>query len=135
MLKSKTQCCTWSNITGLNMQVESLLAGSGLRSKAKLITTAAAATWQEISNVFSDAGGQSQLLGDIFTKKAVYWAIDMCLTRSVRLDSRKSEVVMLPWGDLVNHDVNAACFLGWDEGLKAVVLKADRSYKPDEQVG
>lgn len=40
--------------------------------------------------------------------------------------------MLAPWADLVNHDVDRACYFDWDGS--ALVLRPDRSYAPGEQV-
>jgi hypothetical protein len=39
-----------------------------------------------------------------------------------------------PFADLFNHSVESTAFLKWDPRQQAVVLQADRSYQPGDEV-
>ena len=65
----------------------------------------------------------------------------MLLSRSFNLLSAAdgptaapAATALVPFGDLLNHDPAAECFLHWDDSLQAVVLRPDRPYQPGEQV-
>ena len=49
------------------------------------------------------------------------------------LASPGATTALVPFGDLLNHDPAAECFLHWDADLQAVVLRPDRPYQPGEQ--
>eukprot|EP00878_Enallax_costatus_P028717 GHUV01031052.1.p1 GENE.GHUV01031052.1~~GHUV01031052.1.p1 ORF type:complete len:258 (+),score=106.58 GHUV01031052.1:375-1148(+) len=71
----------------------------------------------------------------MFTRSDIQWAVGVCLSRSVRLDDLAGEpIVLVPFADFLNHDVNSEAFLVWDEQQQAVVLRPDRSYKAGDQV-
>ena len=60
----------------------------------------------------------------------------MLLSRSFNLSATEEagpSTALVPFGDLLNHDCHAACFLEWDSTLGAVVMRPDRSYRPGEQ--
>jgi len=64
----------------------------------------------------------------------------MLLSRSFNLLSAADSptgapatTALVPFGDLLNHDPAAECFLHWDADLQAVVLRPDRPYQPGEQ--
>ena len=55
--------------------------------------------------------------------------------RALSLSSQNGgALVLLPWGDFVNHDTRCSCSLDWDDVLQAVVLTADRDYSVGQQV-
>jgi hypothetical protein len=115
-------------------QVERLLAGTCLLSKARTILNASAATWSDLTPYLTTPGPLGPLPPQLYSREAIMWGISMCLTRSVRLDSRGGLTVLVPWADLLNHEPAADCYLDWEEGAQAVVLRPDRDYKPGEQV-
>lgn len=114
--------------------MQRLLGSTCLLSKANTILDAAAATWSDITPYLNTPGPLGPLPPQLYSHEAITWAISMCLTRSVRLDSRGGLTVLVPWADLLNHDPTADCYLDWEEGVQAVVLRPDRDYKPGEQV-
>ena len=68
------------------------------------------------------------------------WPLCMLLSRSFNLLSAADDpaagtvaTALVPFGDLLNHDPAAECFLLWDDSLHAVVLRPDRPYQPGEQ--
>jgi hypothetical protein len=71
----------------------------------------------------------------MFNKTDVTWATSICLSRSIRLDERGGQVVLCPFADLLNHSCDSKAFLTWDVQQQAVVLQADRAYRPGDQVG
>jgi hypothetical protein len=111
-----------------------LLSGSGLLLKAQLIMAAAEALWRDIQPVISTAKQQGLCPADMFSRADITWATGICLSRTVRLDDRGGQVVLCPFADLFNHSCDSKAFLLWDPKQQAVVLKADRPYKPGEEV-
>jgi Rubisco LSMT substrate-binding/SET domain len=71
----------------------------------------------------------------MFSEDDVRWGIGICLTRSVRLDDRAGEVVLVPYADLLNHTCECDAYLVWDPALCAVVMRTDRAYNVGDQVG
>lgn len=82
----------------------------------------------------------------------------MLLSRCVRLAGRGQSQALVPWADLLNHDVNATCYLDYEpegglaggsapgpaavsssgsgvaSGSGRLVLRTDREYLPGQQV-
>lgn len=117
------------------MQVGTLLSGSGLLSKAQTIRSAAELLWQDLQPLISAGKQQGLAPADMFSRSDVMWAVGVCLSRTVRLDDMAGEpVVLVPYADLLNHDVASEAYLVWDEQQQAVVLQPDRKYKAGQQV-
>lgn len=132
---SSTPCCGPCAAAALVLwQVETLLAGSGLRQKAATIISAADLLWQDLQPITTAANQRGLCPPDMFSRADIDWAVGICLSRSVRLDDRKGEVVLVPYADLLNHDTSCEAYLVWDEQQQSVVLRPDRSYKAGEQV-
>jgi hypothetical protein len=127
-------CRVLSIVCGFLLQVLKVLSGSGLLLKAQLIMAAADALRGHIQPVISTAKQQGLCPADMFSRAAITWATGICLSRTVRLDDRSGEVVLCPFADLFNHSCDSKAFLLWDPKQRAVVLKADRPYKPGDQV-
>lgn len=70
----------------------------------------------------------------MFSRADVDWATSICLSRSIRLDQKGGVAVLCLFADLLNHSCASQAFLQWDEKQRAVVLQADRSYKPGDEV-
>lgn len=119
--------CCW-------LQVSKLLSGSGLMLKAQVILAAAEALWKDIQPVVSAAKQQGLCPADMFSRADINWATGICLSRSVRLDDRGGVVVLCPFADLFNHSCDSQAFLLWDKQQQAVVLRADKAYKPGDEV-
>jgi hypothetical protein len=105
-----------------------------LLMKAQLIMAAAEALWRDIQPVISTAKQQGLCPADMFSRADITWATGICLSRTVKLDDRGGEVVLCPFADLFNHSCDSKAFLLWDPKQRAVVLQADRPYKPGEEV-
>lgn len=116
-------------------QVPKLLSGSGLLRKATVILAAADALWRDTQPIISAGRQQGLCPADMFSRADVTWATSICLSRSIRLDERGGQVVLCPFADLLNHSCESKAFLTWDERQQAVVLRADRAYRPGDQVG
>jgi hypothetical protein len=116
------------------MQVSKLLSGSGLLLKAQVILAAAEALWKDIQPVVSAAKQQGLCPAEMFSRANINWAVGICLSRSVRLDDRGGVVVLCPFADLFNHSCDSKAFLLWDKQQQAVVLQADKAYKPGDEV-
>eukprot|EP00775_Hariotina_reticulata_P013031 gene13031-13160_t len=115
-------------------EVDQLLAGSGLLHLAHTILSAADLLWQELQPLIA-AGQQQQLCPpDMFSKQNIFWAMSICLSRSVRLDDQDGQVVLVPFADLFNHDPSSEAYLVWEEEQQGVVLRPDKAYKPGDQV-
>ena len=63
------------------------------------------------------------------------WPLAILLSRSFNLSPEAvgATTALVPFGDLLNHDSHATCFLQWDATLDAVVMRPDRPYRPGEQ--
>jgi hypothetical protein len=63
------------------------------------------------------------------------WPLAILLSRSFNLSPEAAgpATALVPFGDLLNHDPRAACFLQWDAALDAVVMRPDRPYRRGEQ--
>lgn len=114
--------------------VNTLLAGSGLRERAATILAAADAVWADVQPVVAAARAASICPPDMFGREDFDWATGIALSRTVRLDDAGGVVVLCPLADLANHSVDSAAFLRWDARERAVVLTADRPFKAGEQV-
>jgi histone-lysine N-methyltransferase SETD3 len=115
------------------------LQGSHLAALAADIRAAAAASWLELSAAVAaaEAAGAAVPAG-VYTQSAATHAFALLLSRLVRLDGAAPDggalEALCPWADLVNHACDATSFLSWDPAARAVVLAADRTYSPGEQV-
>jgi histone-lysine N-methyltransferase SETD3 len=129
------------------------LAGSGLRHKAAEILRAADATWREVEALVGDGAGGGGSAGP-YTRPQLDWALSVLLSRVVRLDSAPGQPsALVPWCDFLNHSPGAGCYLDVDEWrtrgsggpgaaaasasasiVPVVGVRADRSYKPGEEV-
>jgi hypothetical protein len=107
----------------------------GLRSKARVIEEAEAATWSEIAPAAAAAEAAGAAPRGLFTREAVRWGVGQLLSRSVRLDSAGGDTVLVPFADFANHSVGADCYLDHDAASGTVGLRLDRAYAPGEEVG
>ncbi|WIA32213.1 hypothetical protein OEZ86_003062 [Tetradesmus obliquus] len=114
--------------------VDTLLAGSGLASTAAMIRIGAQLVWQDLQPLLTAATQQGLCPADMFSKADIYWAIGICMSRSVRLADRGDQVVLVPFADLLNHEPSCEAYLLWEEQQQAVVLRPDRDYSPGQQV-
>ncbi|GAB4816512.1 hypothetical protein N2152v2_003558 [Parachlorella kessleri] len=110
------------------------LRGSYLYQLAMEIRGAADASWQELQPLLAAAQQQGLARPDVFTQQSLRWAFSMLLTRLIRLPGLGDTEALVPWADLLNHSCGATTFLNWDAAAEAVVLAADRQYRPGEQV-
>ncbi|KAF6255066.1 hypothetical protein COO60DRAFT_1272756 [Scenedesmus sp. NREL 46B-D3] len=115
-------------------EVDTLLAGSGLASTAGLIRGGADLLWEDLQPLLAAAKQQGLCPEGMFGRADIDWAVGICLSRSVRLDSRGGQVVLVPFADFLNHEPSCEAFLVWDERQHAVVLRPDRDYSPGQQV-
>jgi|APGre2960657444_1045066.scaffolds.fasta_scaffold10243_1 hypothetical protein len=68
------------------------------------------------------------------THALLRWAFNMLFSRLIRLPSQNDTLALVPWADLMNHDVNCGAHLDWDGNAKAVVLRTDCEYAARQQV-
>ena len=101
-----------------------LLEGSVLHRKALNIRTAAKKSVDEAKTV----------IGDQLPDHLLRAAFSILLSRLVRLSSLNDMEVLLPFGDLVNHDCHASCYFDYDKKTHAVVLMAHKTYQPGNEV-
>jgi len=106
----------------------------GLRTKARVILDASAATWSEAAPRIARAEADGLCPPGMLTQRAVTWGVGQLLSRSVRLDGAGGETVLVPFADFANHSVSADCFLDWDAGSRSVGVRLDRGYAAGEQV-
>lgn len=114
-------------------QADRWLVG-GLRTKARVITDAAAATWSEVEPHIRAAEAAGAAPAGAFSRDAVQWGVGLLLSRSVRLDSASGDTVLVPFADFANHGLDADCYLDYDAATRTVGVRIDRAYAPGEQV-
>lgn len=113
------------------------LRGSHLHQLATEIRRAADATWQELQPLLAAAEQQGvapSFREQTYSREAITWALSLLLSRLIRLPALGDVEALVPWADFLNHDCRAEAFLDFDPASAAVVLRADRQYRPGEQV-
>jgi len=119
-------------------QVQSLLQGSPLLTKALSITNGVAASFEQLQPTIKRAEQDGLIPEKALDKEGVYWAFGILLSRLVRLTGKGDEEALVPWADFLNHSPHVGCHLDWDSaangGQGAVVLCVDADYQPGQQV-
>lgn len=112
-----------------------LLQGSYLHTLALEIRAAAAASWLEMAPVARELERAAALpAGALGREGAARWAFGVLLSRLIRLPGLVNAEVLVPLADFANHDPKSTAFFDWEPASEAVVLQADRAYRPGQQV-
>lgn len=106
----------------------------GLRTKARTILAASAATWSEVAAAAAAAEAAGGAPRGVFTRDAAAWGVGLLLSRSVRLDSAGGDTVLVPFLDFANHGVTSDCYIDLDAASGRVGVRLDRAYAPGEEV-
>ncbi|KAF5839509.1 hypothetical protein DUNSADRAFT_580 [Dunaliella salina] len=119
-------------------QVQGLLQGSPLLTKALSITNGVAASFEQLHPIIKQAEQEGLIPEKALDKEGIFWAFGILLSRLVRLSGKDDEEALVPWADFLNHSPHVGCHLDWDSaadgGQGAVVLYADTDYQAGQQV-
>ena len=112
------------------------LRGSYLHTLALDIRTAAQTSWKELEPIVHHAERAGLIPQGVLTEISVHHAFALLLSRLIRItNSTGADVeVLCPWADFINHDSTCSSFLQLDQKNERIVLVADRTYCPGDQI-
>ena len=111
-----------------------LLQGMSLEKAARDITSAAAASWEELQPVLTDGYAKGLIPRDLLRREAFTWSFAMLLSRLVKLPGSGGVDTLVPWADMLNHSPHVRAFFEYDAAMRSVVLRPDKAYRRGEQV-
>ena len=111
-----------------------MLQGMSLERAARDITSAAAASWDELLPVVTDGCAHGLIPRDMMNTELFTWSFATLLSRLVKVPGGGGVVTCIPWADMLNHSPHVSAFFEYNVGSRSVVLRPDKGYRKGEQV-